>query len=113
MPANGLFLHVELVQPRRRDPSLEAARKDLQRDEALASLHSMSRIMAKQRKASALTARFSKSLASLRQRPSQAKVRATIQRLGNGPKPAPSLRLTISSRHRPVLATPSAVVWRW
>jgi hypothetical protein len=37
--------------------------------------------MPRQRKASALTARFSKSLASLRQRPSQAKVRSTIQRL--------------------------------
>lgn len=48
----------------------------------------MSRIMARQRKASALTARFSKSLASLRQRPSQANVRSTIQRLGSGTKPA-------------------------
>src|SRR4051812_9049220 len=38
----------------------------------------MRRIMPRQRKASALTARFSKSLASLRQRPSQAKVRSTL-----------------------------------
>ena len=60
--------------------------------------------MPRQRKASALAARFSKSLASLRQRPSQANVRSTIQRLGSGTKPEPSLRLTISSRHRPVPA---------
>ena len=38
--------------------------------------------MPRQRKASALTARFSKSLASRRQRPSHANVLSTIQRLG-------------------------------
>src|SRR4051794_9813269 len=58
----------------------------------------MRRIMPRQRKASALTARFSKSLASLRQRPSHAKVRSTIQRSARGTKPSAAPRLTISSR---------------
>ena len=69
--------------------------------------------MPRQRKASAFTARFSKSLASLRQRPSQAKVRSTSQRLGKGTKPGLSPRLTISSRQRPVPATAAAVVSPW
>ena len=84
---------------------LKPVRKDHEGVEALASLRSMGRIMPRQRKARALTARFSKSLASLRQRPSQAKVLSTIQRLGKGTKPALSPRLTISSRQQPVLAT--------
>ena len=49
------------------------------------------------RKARALRLRFSQSLASRRQRFSQAIVRSTIQRLGNGTNPlARSERLTIS-----------------
>ena len=69
----------------------------------------MRRIIPRQRKASAFTARFSKSFASRRQRPSQAKVRSTIQRLANGTKPSAPPRLTISSRQRPVPATAFAV----
>ena len=53
---------------------------------------------ARRKKASALRLRFSQSLASLRQRPSQAKVRSTIQRFGKTTNPfARSERLTISS----------------
>jgi hypothetical protein len=52
---------------------------------------------------------LSKSLASLRQRPSQAKVRSTIQRLGSGLKPVVASFATISSRQRPVLAAADAV----
>src|SRR3954464_5502864 len=66
----------------------------------------MRRIMPRQRKASAFTAKFSKSLASLRQRPSHANVLSTIQRLAKGTKPSAPPRLTISSRQRPVPATP-------
>jgi hypothetical protein len=69
----------------------------------------MRRIMPRQRKARALTAKFSKSLASLRQRPSHANVLSTIQRLARGTKPSASPRLTISSRQRPVPATAAAV----
>jgi hypothetical protein len=65
--------------------------------------------MPRHRKASALTAKFSKSLASRRQRPSHAKVRSTIQRLAKGTKPLASPRLTISSRQRPVLVTAAAI----
>src|SRR6188472_920385 len=61
----------------------------------------MRRIMPRQRKARALTAKFSKSLASLRQRPSHANVLSTIQRLARGTKPSASPRLTISSRQPP------------
>ena len=46
--------------------------------------------MPRQRYASAFTARFSKPLASRRQRPSQANVLSTIQRLGKGMKPETS-----------------------
>src|SRR5260370_32595141 len=53
----------------------------------LHSFRNMSRMEARRRKASALRVRFSQSLASLRQRPSQAKVRSTIQRLGKTTKP--------------------------
>src|SRR5918995_5812293 len=93
--------------------SLEPVRKDHERSEDLASRRSMSRIIPRQRKARAFTARFSKSLANLRQRPSQAKVLSTIHRLGKGTKPGLSSRRTISSRQQPVLATAPAVVSPW
>ncbi len=51
---------------------------------------------AQRRKASALRFRRSQSLASRRQRFSQAIVRSTIQRFGNTTKQAMSERLTIS-----------------
>ena len=58
----------------------------------------MRRMEARRKKASALRLRFSQSLASLRQRLSQAMVRSTIQRLGMTLKPlARSDRLTIST----------------
>jgi transposase len=98
---------------RPRGSGLEPVRKDHERVEALASRRTMSRIIPRQRKASAFRARFSKSLASRRQRPSQAKVLSTIQRLGSGTKPVLSLRFTISSRHLPILATAAAVVSPW
>jgi len=66
--------------------------------------------MPRQRKARAFTARFSKSLASLRQRPSQANVLSTIQRFGKGAKPEASPRRTTSRRQRPVRATAAAAV---
>jgi len=51
----------------------------------------------------------SKSLASLRLRPSQAKVRSTTQRRGSSSKPlAWSDRLTISSVHVPIFASAPA-----
>ena len=52
----------------------------------LHSFRSMRRIEARRRKARALRLRHSQSLASLRQRPSQARVRSTIQRLGRTTK---------------------------
>jgi hypothetical protein len=52
----------------------------------LQSFRSMSWMEARRRKASALRLRLSKSLASLRHRPSQAKVLSTIQRLGKTTK---------------------------
>ena len=59
------------------------------------------RMLAKRRKASDIRVRFSKSLASLRQRPIQANVRSTIHRFGSTTKPfAWSDRLTICSRLR-------------
>ena len=73
----------------------------------------MSRIIPEQRKASAFTAKFPKSLANRRQRPSQANVLSTIQRLGKGMKPETSLRRTISNRQRPAPATAAAVVSPW
>jgi hypothetical protein len=58
----------------------------------------MSRIEARCRNASAFRVRFSQSLASLRQRLSQASVRSTIQRLDKTTNPlARSERLTIST----------------
>ena len=53
----------------------------------LQSFRSIRRIEARRRNASALRLRFSQSLASLRQRLSQAMVRSTIQRLGNTTNP--------------------------
>src|SRR3954468_23875906 len=53
----------------------------------LQSLRSMRRIEARRRKASALQLRFSQSLASRRQRFSQAMVRSTIQRFGKTTNP--------------------------
>ena len=53
----------------------------------LHSFRSMRRMEARRKKASALRLRHSQSLASLRQRPSQARVRSTIQRLGRTTKP--------------------------
>lgn len=73
----------------------------------------MSRIIPKQRKASAFTARFSKSLANRRQRPRQANILSTSQRLDKGMKPETSLRRTISIRQWPVPATAAAVVSPW
>ena len=73
---------------------LESVRKVIQ---FVQSLLSMRRMDANLRKASALRDMFSKSLASLRQRPSHAKVLSTTQRLGKTSKPlAVSERLTIS-----------------
>src|SRR5262249_53218399 len=64
----------------------------------LHSFRSMRRIEASLRKASALRLRHSQSLASLRHRPSQAKVRSTSQRFGSTTKRwASSERLTIST----------------
>ena len=63
--------------------SLESVRED---QLGLHSFRSMRRMEASLRKASALRLRHSQSLASLRQRPSQAKVRSTIQRLGRTTK---------------------------
>src|SRR5471030_1659592 len=61
-------------------------------------LRKMRRIEARRKKASAFRLRFSQSLASLRQRLSQAMLRSTIQRLGKITNPlARSERLTIST----------------
>src|SRR5215475_6401671 len=81
-----------------------AVAKPLDRLESVRGLHqglhsfrNMRRMEASLMKARALRLRFSQSLASRRQRFSQAIVRSTIQRLGNGTKPlARSERLTIS-----------------
>src|SRR5713101_5791220 len=64
----------------------------------LQSFLSMRRIDARRKKAKAFRLRHSQSLASLRQRLSQAMVRSTIQRLGNTTNPLTrSERLTIST----------------
>ena len=70
-------------------------------------------MLASQRKAMAVRARVSKSLASLRQRPSQAKVRSTIQRLGRTLKPAASARLTISICQSAIAASAVATRGPW
>src|ERR1700721_601831 len=76
------------------EPCLESVRGLHQ---GLHSFRNMRRMEASLRKARALRLRFSQSLASRRQRFSQAIVRSTIQRLGNGTNPlARSERLTIS-----------------
>ena len=63
--------------------------------------------------ASALAMVFSKSLASLRQRPSQAKVRSTTHRRGRSSKPlARSERLMIWRVHWPILASSAPAVCR-
>src|SRR5262249_26625663 len=73
---------------------LESVRKH---QAGLQSFRSMRRIEARRRNASALRLRFSQSLASLRQRLSQAKVRSTTQRRGSTTNPlVRSERLTIS-----------------
>lgn len=61
----------------------------------------MRRIDANLRNASALRDRFSKSLASLRHRPSHANVRSTTQRLGRTSKP-----LAVSDRFTIAVASP-------
>jgi hypothetical protein len=63
---------------------LESVRKH---QAGLQSFRSMRRIDARRKNASALRLRFSQSLASLRQRLSQAMVRSTIQRLGRTANP--------------------------
>ena len=63
--------------------ALESVRKHYL---GLHSFRSMRRMEASLRKASALRLRHSQSLASLRHRPSQAKVRSTSQRLGRTTK---------------------------
>src|SRR5262249_2040029 len=74
--------------------ALESVRKH---QAGLQSFRSMRRIEASRRNASALRLRFSQSLASLRQRLSQAKVRSTTQRRGSTTNPlVRSERLTIS-----------------
>ena len=65
--------------------------------------------MASRTKARCERARFSKSLASRRQRPSHPNVRSTIQRLGSTTNPFVSQRLTISSGRRAALLTAAAV----
>src|SRR6516225_3312737 len=76
------------------DDPLESVRKH---QAGLQSFRSMRRIEASRRNASALRLRFSQSLASLRQRLSQAKVRSTTQRRGSTTNPfVRSERLTIS-----------------
>ena len=64
--------------------ALESVRKH---QTGLQSFLSMRRIEARRKNASALRLRFSQSLASLRQRLSQAMVRSTIQRLGRTANP--------------------------
>jgi len=79
----------------RYDWVLESVRKDY---EGLQSLRSMRRMEASRRNASALSVRFSKSLARRRQRLSQARVRSTTHRIGSTSNPlALSGRFTIST----------------
>src|SRR5258707_6214878 len=86
--------HPVVVLHRNSVPVLESVRKH---QAGLQSFRSMRRIEASRRNASALRLRFSQSLASLRQRLSQAKVRSTTQRRGSTTNPfVRSERLTIS-----------------
>src|SRR6266545_213431 len=73
---------------RRSGQALESVRKH---QAGLQSFRSMRRIEASRRNASALRLRFSQSLASLRQRLSQAKVRSTTQRRGESFRPIGAL----------------------
>ena len=94
--ANGCFFRVGDGTPTAvaTDSFLESVRKH---QAGLQSFRSMRRIEASRRNASALRLRFSQSLASLRQRLSQAKVRSTTQRRGSTTNPfVRSERLTIS-----------------
>src|SRR5208283_1406293 len=117
----GFWSHRELrlfPLPRRSDrrmrrvgsvATLESVREH---HEGLHSFRSMRRMEARRRKASALRLRHSQSLASLRQRPSQARVRSTIQRLGRVTKPlAGSDRLTISTLTRARM--PFIALWNY
>src|SRR5262245_32840267 len=80
--------------PKRSGNASESVRKH---QAGLQSFRSMRRIEARRKNASALRLRFSQSLASLRQRLSQAKVRSTTQRRGSTTNPfVRSERLTIS-----------------
>ena len=86
---DGRLPHVDLIFP-----NIESVRRLYV---GLQSFRSMSRMDASLMKASALRLRFSQSLASRRQRLSQAMVRSTTQRLGWTTKPfTRSDRLTIS-----------------
>ena len=67
--------------------NIEASESVREHHAGLQSLRSMRRIEARRRKASALQLRFSQSLASRRQRFSQAMVRSTIQRFGRTTNP--------------------------
>ena len=76
------------VVKRERRPGFCSPRESFREHHAgLHSFRNMSLMEARRRKASALRVRFSQSLASLRHRPSQAKVRSTIQRFGRTTKP--------------------------
>src|ERR1019366_7261439 len=83
--------------------------------EGLQSFPSMRRMEAKRKKASALTFRFSQSLASLRHRSSQAIVRSAIKRFGGTTKPlAWPERLTISmSSWVGILSTALSKIGPW
>src|SRR6266567_3777135 len=94
VPALLLVAIILAVLMPRTEKALESVRKH---QAGLQSFRSMRRIEASRRNASALRLRFSQSLASLRQRLSQAKVRSTTQRRGSTTNPfVRSERLTIS-----------------
>ena len=78
----GAFLQLKL--PSGRKISSESVREH---QAGLQSFRSMRRIDARRKNASALRLRFSQSLASLRQRLSQAMVRSTTQRRGSTTNP--------------------------
>ena len=80
---SALFREIERAAREQGTTYLEFVRKHYV---GLHSFRSMRRIEARRRNASALRLRHSQSLASLRQRPSQARVRSTIQRLGKTTK---------------------------
>jgi hypothetical protein len=80
----GVVVAAQVTEFGRNDRPLESVREH---HAGLHSFRSMRRMEASRRKARALWLRHSQSLASRRQRPSQAKVRSTIQRLGSATKP--------------------------